>query len=81
LSNSNLFVQELYDATTILHAVLRFTHTSDDLLSPELDAACRRVLAARSACRMAGIVEHRDAGLIEPKELPEPFDRSLIARQ
>lgn len=72
-------LQELYDATTHLQAVLNFTHTAEDLLRPELDYACRRLMAARSATRrIACIIEHRDDAALKHPELPPPFNRSNL---
>lgn len=70
-------VQELYDATTLLQAVINFTYETDDLVKPELDYACRRLIAARSAIRHAGLVTHVEAGLLPVRDLPaqcKPFD-------
>lgn len=73
-------VQELYDATTHLVAVLTFTHTAADLVAPELDYEIRRVLAARSALRRATVVSHVEAGLLEQPTLPAPFDKAFESK-
>lgn len=57
-------LQELYDATTELNAALTFTHCTEDLLRPELDAAIRRVISARSHARRSGLVTHTEAALL-----------------
>ena len=72
-------IQELYDATTLLQAVLNFTHSIEGLLTPEMDYACRRLMAARMAMRRAGLVVHVDAGLLELIALPAPFDAVNVA--
>ena len=73
--------QELYDATTVLNATLVFTHCSEDLLRPELEYACRRVLAARSRIRREGLVIDVAAGLLPAIELPTPFNVPVIRQR
>lgn len=72
-------IQELYDASSLLLATLGFTHCTEDLLTPELDYATRRLIAARSAMRRRGLAEHVDAGLLPHRELPPAFNRPSAA--
>lgn len=57
-------VQELYDATTVLLAVLTFTHCTEDLVKPELNDAIVRTIYARSRLRKSDIVAHVEAALV-----------------
>lgn len=71
-------IQELYDATTLLQAALTFTHETADLLKPELDYACRRLIAARAAMRRLLLVNDTAAGVLDMPELPPPFNKSAL---
>lgn len=54
-------IQELYDATTVLLAVLTFTYCTEDLVKPEMNDACVRLIRARNEMRRVQCVVHREA--------------------